>query len=120
MADSGYSAEAATEGPAPPFPGLSERLGDLAGTATGSSQMGLLLTEQREPTEAVPWHIRALAIRLNMQVPQAMIDVRALNELRRLLGAGPFGSAIGAEFDDVNRANLFALLDRFDGEYGEP
>lgn len=85
-----------------------ERLGDLAGTATGTSQMGVLLAAQGRPAHAIVWHVRALAIRQELGVPQAWIDVRALKVLRAELGTEQFVAAIGNQLDDANRANLVA------------
>jgi hypothetical protein len=80
--------------------------GNLAGVAAGTSQMGILLTAQCKPADAVSWHVRALAIRLELGVPQVWIDVRALKELREGLGTEQFVAAIGDRLDDANRTDL--------------
>src|SRR2546427_5927043 len=66
-----------------------ERLGDRAGMAASCSQLGILEKERGgSATAAVTWHVKALAIRLRLGVPQAEIDLRRLAARRRELGAG--------------------------------
>jgi len=56
---------------------ISERLGDQAGMATSYSQFGSLVAKRGGPVaEIVAWHIRALAIRLRIRVPQAVNNLR--------------------------------------------
>ncbi|MFC8048113.1 tetratricopeptide repeat protein, partial [Nocardia sp. NPDC057353] len=67
-----------------------EELGDRAGTATSFSLMGELKSAWGLGGEAVVWHIRALALRAELKVPQAAIDIRALRGLRTELGPQTF------------------------------
>ena len=58
---------------------INERLGNQAGMATSYSQLGILEADRGGPATAViAWHVKALAIRLQLGVPQAVIDLRRL------------------------------------------
>ena len=68
---------------------ISERLGDQAGMATTCSQLGILEAERGGPEAvAIAWHVKALAIRLRLGIPQAVIDLRRLAVHRSGLGPG--------------------------------
>lgn len=64
---------------------ISERLGNQAGAAAASSQLGRLRTALDYLPEAVGFHTRALAIRQQIGLPEMMIDLRALIDLRTRL-----------------------------------
>jgi tetratricopeptide (TPR) repeat protein len=60
---------------------INEPLGNQADMASGYHQLGILEKECGGQTAiAVTWHVRALAIRLALRVPQAAIDLRRLSE----------------------------------------
>jgi tetratricopeptide (TPR) repeat protein len=95
---------------------IRERLGDQAGGAIGCSQLGILEKERGgSATVAVTWHVKALAIRLRLGVPQAEIDLRHLAAHRRELGAGPFTRLLAQAADSTDLAEVItSLLDRVD------
>jgi tetratricopeptide (TPR) repeat protein len=96
-----------------------ERLGDQAGMATTWSQMGILRTDQGRHAEATPLHIRALAVRLGIGVPQARIDVRALVELRTVMGPEVFAAEVATVLDAESAGNLMSLLNGWDDQPGQ-
>src|SRR5690348_3772781 len=74
---------------------ISERIGNPAGMATTCSQMGVLARDRGGPADqSIALHMQALAIRLRLGVPEAVIDLRSLAEYRRELGKGTFGYLI--------------------------
>ena len=99
---------------------ISERLSDQAGMATCYSQIGSLVAERGGPVaEIVAWHIRALAIRLRMGVPQAVNDLRQLLPYRRELGAEYFAALLAQITDDVELVEAIpGLLDQVDAAEG--
>ena len=60
---------------------INERLGNQAGMASNLSQLGILAVEQHQLAAAAEKHLRALLIRLSLDVPQAQIDWDALTRL---------------------------------------
>ena len=95
---------------------IDERLGDQAGMATSYSQFGILEQERGgQIATAVAWHVRALTIRLALETPQALIDLRRLGEYRRELGTGPFTSLLASTSENTDLANVItSLLDQLD------
>ena len=93
-----------------------ERLGDQDDAATSYSQLGILEADRSGPVAAViAWHVKALAIRLRLGVPQAVIDLRRLGGYRRQLGAEPFTSLLTREANDNDLADtITSLLDQVD------
>ena len=59
--------------------------------------------------------MRALAIRLQLGVPQAVIDLRRLAACRRELGAEPFTGLLAQAAGDTDLAEMItSLLDQVD------
>ena len=100
---------------------IKDQLGDQAGMATTCSQLGTLEKERSgQAATAITWHVRALAIRLALEVPQAIIDLRRLGEYRQELGAEPFTSLLVSIVGDPDRARMItSLLDRLDQGDGD-
>ena len=70
--------------------------------ATSYSQIGSLVAERGGPVaDIVAWHIRALAIRLRIGVPQAVDNLRQLLPYRRELGAVRFAALLAQITDDA-------------------
>jgi tetratricopeptide (TPR) repeat protein len=90
---------------------IDERLGDQAGVAVSWSQLGSLRAEEGKLSEAVILHVRALALRLALEVPAASVDVRALVDLRTRLGSEAFIGAIRQVLDESSLQNLLTHLD---------
>jgi len=64
---------------------------------------------------AVGWHVRALAIRLGLGVPQAWNDLGRLASLRRELGPHRFTALLAEATDDTELAGAPpGLLDQAD------
>jgi tetratricopeptide (TPR) repeat protein len=97
---------------------IEERLGNEPGMAASYSQMGDLVRErggQAAVPAAIVWHVRALAIRLALGVPQAVINVRRLGEFRRELGGELFNRTLLEASGDPSRAEAITdLLDQAD------
>jgi hypothetical protein len=79
--------------------------------ATSWSQLGNLAAKGQRYAEAVVWHSRVLLVRLNLQVPQIAIDVRALAALRGQMGNDAFVAAASAVLDHAQLTQVQALLD---------
>jgi hypothetical protein len=88
----------------------------MGGLATTFSQVGDLEKDRGGPAiKAIGWHVGALTIRLRIDVPEAVIDLRALAEWRRVLGAGPFGGLLEQASGNAELAEeIVHLLDRVD------
>jgi tetratricopeptide (TPR) repeat protein len=90
---------------------INERLGNQSGMATSWSNLGDLAAQGQRYAEAAVWHIRALLVRLSLQVPQATYDVHALTALREQMGNGAFVEAASAVLDDGQLAQVQVVLD---------
>jgi tetratricopeptide (TPR) repeat protein len=95
---------------------IDERLGNQAGMASTYSQMGVLARDRGGPIEqSIALHMRALAIRFGLGVPEAVIDQRSLAAYRRELGDGTFGHLIAQTGSDPELTSaLGPLLDQVD------
>ena len=95
---------------------INERLGNQAGMATSYSQLANLGADRGGPAAAViAWHVRALAIRLQLGIPQAMNNLRRLAGCRRELGAEPFVGLLAQAAGDTELAEtITSLLDQVD------
>jgi hypothetical protein len=84
--------------------------------ATSYSQLGNLGADRGGPAAAViAWHVRALAIRLQLGIPQAMNNLRRLAGCRRELGAEPFVGLLAQAAGDTELAEtITSLLDQVD------
>jgi len=71
-----------------------ERLGNQAGAAGATSQLGSLRSAQRRYSDAVQLHVTALITWQKLQVPDARIDLTALQALRNQLSTDQFESAV--------------------------
>ena len=93
-----------------------ERLGDQPNMAKSYSQLGVLEKDRGGSlTEAVTWHVRALAIWLRLGVPDAVTDLRRLAAYRRELGAEPFTRLLTRAADSTDLTETInSRLDRVD------
>jgi tetratricopeptide (TPR) repeat protein len=90
---------------------LFERLGDQAGLAISYSQLGILEADRGGGAGlAIGWHVKALAIRLRLGVPQARIDLRRLAALRGELGPGRFAGLLAQASGDTGLAETITSL----------
>ena len=75
--------------------------------ATTYSQMGVLARHRGGPADqSIALHMQALAIRLRLGVPEAVIDLRSLAEYRRELGKGTFGYLITQTGSDPGLSSM--------------
>jgi len=88
-----------------------ERLGSQAEIALSWSNLGTLAMERRQYAEATVWHIRALLVRLNLQVPRAAYNARALAALRVHMGNDSFVTAARTVVDDMQLIEIPAVVD---------
>jgi tetratricopeptide (TPR) repeat protein len=93
-----------------------ERLGNQADVATSYSRLGLLEAERGRPAAVyIGWELRALAIRLRIDPPQARNNLERLAGHRRELGTEAFRRALEeATGDTETAANVMGLLDQLD------
>jgi tetratricopeptide (TPR) repeat protein len=91
---------------------IKEELGDRAGMARTTSQMGILLTETEQAADAVSYNLSALSLRLEMDLPEAGIDIHWLGRQRALLGEGPFSELLRDHVDEQSINNLMQLLNQ--------
>ena len=98
-----------------------ERLGDQVGIATCYNNLGSLEKKRGGSiTAAVTWHVRALAIRLRLGVPQAGADLRHLAAHRSELGAEAFTRLLTQAADNADLAEtITSLLDQVDKTEGK-
>jgi tetratricopeptide (TPR) repeat protein len=89
-----------------------EQLGDRAGMASSLSQIGVLYTETQRAPDAVPLNLRSLSLRLEMQSPDALIDLHWLSRQRAMLGAEVFRALLAQHLDAEDAEGLLGLLDR--------
>jgi tetratricopeptide (TPR) repeat protein len=90
---------------------IDERLGNQAGMATSWSQLGILHSAAHQYADAIAWHIRALFTRARLQVPQMVIDARALVGIRTQIWNQSFVEMATNIIDDSELAELQTLLD---------
>ena len=97
---------------------IKERLGNQAGMAITYSQLGdLEEVRGRSIVAAIPWHVKALVIRLRLGIPQAGNNLRRLAAYRRQLGVEPFASLLAKAADQVDQpGTISSLLDQFDAD----
>jgi tetratricopeptide (TPR) repeat protein len=95
---------------------INERHGDQAGIAASYGQFGNLEHNRGgSAAVAIAWHVRALAIRLRLGVPQAANNLSSLGAYRRDLGAGAFASLLAEATDDAELVEVInSLLDQPD------
>ncbi|MFI5914034.1 hypothetical protein [Dactylosporangium sp. NPDC051541] len=62
---------------------------------------------------AIELHIHALGTRLAIGVPEAVIDIIGLKELRERVGTTTFAEAAGQALDADSYTNLITLLDSY-------
>jgi TPR repeat protein len=88
-----------------------KRLGVEADIALTYSQLGIVEAERGGPQAAViAWHVKALAIRLRLDIPQAVIDLRRLAEVRRELGPERFTSLLAETTTAANARDTTAMV----------
>jgi tetratricopeptide (TPR) repeat protein len=95
---------------------IKERLGNRAGMATSFSQLGILEVDRGGPAAAgIAWHVKALAIRLQLALRQAAIDLRRLAAFRSQLGHERFTSLLAQATGDTELTEaVTSLLDQLD------
>jgi hypothetical protein len=84
--------------------------------ATTYSQLGNL-EQDRGGSLTVPatWHVKALATRLRLGIPQVMINLRILATYRRELGTGSFATLLNPTVISIDLAEtVVSLLDEMD------
>jgi hypothetical protein len=85
-----------------------------AGLASGYSQMGTLEAERGgDLQQGITWHLKALAIRLQLRSPQALINLRALAAHRTSLGTELFDRQLNQAAGGSGPAEtITALIDQ--------
>jgi tetratricopeptide (TPR) repeat protein len=93
---------------------IEERLGNQAGIAATVSQQANLALARNDLVMAMANHLRALSIRLALQVPQAARNLRALRDIRTRLGTDHFNQQARSLLDADSLDALTRLLDQAD------
>ncbi|MGH3898853.1 MAG: hypothetical protein ACRDTA_11510 [Pseudonocardiaceae bacterium] len=83
-----------------------ERLGDQVGMASGWSWLGDLAGERQQFADATVWYIRALLMRIHLQIPEVAYNVHALVALRVRIGSGDFVAAARTVVDETQLAEI--------------
>jgi hypothetical protein len=93
-----------------------EQLGDQPGMATSYHQLGNLEADRNGPATAViAWHVKALTIRLQLGIPQAIYDMRRLSAHRHEIGGESFTRSLLQATGDADLAKtITSLLDQAD------
>jgi tetratricopeptide (TPR) repeat protein len=87
--------------------GISERLGDQADISSTLSQLGILEADKGGNAGlAISWHMKALAIRLRLGIPQARNDLYRLAAHRRELSPEQFKSLLSQATSDAELADV--------------
>jgi tetratricopeptide (TPR) repeat protein len=88
---------------------IKERVGNQVSMAITYSQLGVLEAKRGGPeTAAIAWHMKALAIRLRLGIPQAVDDLRRLATYRSELGPERFTSLLTQATSDTGLAEAIA------------
>jgi tetratricopeptide (TPR) repeat protein len=92
---------------------LKQQMADQAGIASTNSQMGILHTIQEQASEAVEYNLQALLIRLQIESPDALTDLRWLSRQRKALGEGQFSATLGRHLASDLVATVLEMIDQF-------
>jgi tetratricopeptide (TPR) repeat protein len=92
---------------------MHEQQGDRAGVARSLSQMGELHTDAGRADAAVPFNLRSLGLRLEIQDPESRADLHQLARQQRMLGAEQFRARLANHLGAGDLAGLELLLARF-------
>ncbi len=98
---------------------ISEELGNRASIATTTGQLGALRTQQGRPVEGISYNISALAIRRELESPEASIDVFWLSRQRQEIGEENFTETLSNLLDVDSIRLVIDILNKFDNE-GDP
>jgi tetratricopeptide (TPR) repeat protein len=94
---------------------IEERLGNVAGMAASYSQLGILEASRDAAESAIAWHVRALAIRYRLRVPEVLFDLRRLAEHRASLGPHRFTAIVIDAVGGPEQADaIISMLDQTD------
>lgn len=93
---------------------IAEQLGDRAGMAATVSNLGALYTVTERLADAIPFNLRSLALRLEMQSREVGIDLRWLSRQRAALDAAAFRAIVAEHVGAANVPGLLKLLDDFE------
>jgi tetratricopeptide (TPR) repeat protein len=89
---------------------INEEVGNRGGMASTISQIGDLLTETGKPQDGLSWNLRSLGIRVELQLPQVLINLRLLQRQRELLGARRFQRLLRQELGDQDSQTVMEWL----------
>jgi hypothetical protein len=79
--------------------------------ASSVSQPGTLAGQLGRRGDSITFHVQALAIRRRLQVPQVLIDARALARHRTALGGEGFREALASVASPEAATQILSLLD---------
>lgn len=88
-----------------------EELGDRAGIASTTSQLGVLYTTQGRIVDAIPYNLTALSIRLSIESSEAGIDIHWLKRQREAIPGNKFRTVLA---DHLSPNNIIALINLLD------
>jgi hypothetical protein len=87
--------------------------------ARSVSQLGILAGQLSRTRDSIAFHVQALAIRLRLQVPQVLINARALARHRTALGEEGFREALASVAGPEAATQILSLLDTLPPSPGE-
>jgi hypothetical protein len=89
---------------------IKEELGDRAGIATSTSELGVLHTERGDPTQGVAYNLAALSIRADIGSPEVSIDLYWLARQQRDIGEDAFRQILDSHLDPDNVTVVLDLI----------
>ena len=90
---------------------IKEEIGDRAGAAKTTSQLGVLLTNQGKVAEAVLYNLAALRTRAAIGSPDVQTDLYWLGQQRDQLGDQHFDALLSDHLDDDSKRIVLQALD---------
>jgi tetratricopeptide (TPR) repeat protein len=91
---------------------IDERLGNQAGMATSYSILGIMEAQRSHAELSITWHLKALAIRLRLGLPEAIMDLGSISAHRRKLGSEEFTALLDRVGGPRNAKAIMSLLDQ--------
>ena len=92
---------------------ISEELGNRAGMATFMHQIGNLLIELEKTEEAIPLHLKSLMTRLELEIPEAIDNLHALENIKEVIGDDKFRQAIEKHLNPDDVKVFFDQLEEY-------
>ena len=97
---------------------IDEQLGNQAGMATSYAARGNLAALVSDLELATHWHVRALEIRLHLEVPDTISNLHALSLFRKYLGPETFNRVVATTATTPNQPEtITTLINNFESQH---